>query len=122
MDVVYLRQRGVTLACTPGDSTISVAEGALALLLAINVGLIPAGTAAEAGTPLPPPRRTTVCGSTLGIVGMGHIGQRVARLAFALGIRIRYYSRTRHWDIEDELTATFCDPPTLFGSCASPAG
>lgn len=116
MDIGFLRQRSVVLASTPGESTVSVAEGTLALLLALNVGLIPVTPAATEAVPLPW-RRETLFGSTLGIVGMGRIGRRVAALAAAFGMRIRYFSRSRRQEIEAELAATFCELPALFASC-----
>lgn len=115
-DVTYLRRRGIVISSTPGCTTISVAEGTLALLLALNVGLVPGRPVSEAGPQFPHQRRKPLFGSTLGIVGMGSIGERVARLAFAMGMRIRYYSRS-HREVEDELAATFCDLPTLFATC-----
>lgn len=113
MDVDYLLERGVLLTAAPGCTTISVAEGTLALLLAVNLGLVMANQACKAGL-IWQRTRPTLCGASLGIVGMGNIGQRVARLAHALGMRILYSSRTRHWQIEDDLGAQYVDLPTLF--------
>ena len=49
-----------------------------------------------------------VGGRRLGILGMGRIGQAVARRARAFGMQIHYHNRTRLRDeIEDELEATY---------------
>jgi glyoxylate reductase len=49
-----------------------------------------------------------VTGKRLGIVGMGRIGQAVARRAKAFGMQIHYHNRKRlHADIEDGLEATY---------------
>jgi glyoxylate reductase len=46
-------------------------------------------------------------GKTLGIAGMGKIGKAVARRGVGFGMKILYYSRSRHQDIEKQLGA-FC--------------
>lgn len=46
---------------------------------------------------------TDLAGSTLGIIGLGGIGQAVARKARALEMRVIYHSRTRKRDVEKEL-------------------
>ena len=49
-------------------------------------------------------------GKRLGIVGMGRIGQAVARRARAFGLQIHYHNRKPvHADIEQELEATYWD-------------
>ena len=55
-----------------------------------------------------------VYGTTLGIFGMGRIGQAVARRAIASGMKIIYHNRTRlASEIEDEYSATYVDFETL---------
>ena len=56
---------------------------------------------------------TDIYGSTLGIVGMGRIGQAVARRASGFNMRILYSSRTRNEGLEKELGATYVDLHTL---------
>jgi glyoxylate reductase len=51
---------------------------------------------------------TDIYGKTLGIIGMGRIGKAVARRAFAMGMRIVYYSRTRQpQEVEQLYQATY---------------
>lgn len=51
-----------------------------------------------------------IFGKRLGIIGMGHIGQAVARRAKAFGLQIHYHNRRRVSDeIEQELEATYWD-------------
>ncbi len=56
---------------------------------------------------------TDIFGATLGIVGMGRIGQSVARRASGFNMKILYYSRTRNEQIENELDAKHVDLHTL---------
>jgi len=49
-----------------------------------------------------------IWGKRLGIIGMGRIGQAVARRARGFGLSVHYYNRRRvHDEIEAELEATF---------------
>jgi lactate dehydrogenase-like 2-hydroxyacid dehydrogenase len=114
MDVAALRQRGIVLTTSPGTATEAVAEGTLALLLALNLNVAAVNVAFKAGdASLPEPRRP-LRGGVLGIVGLGSIGQRVARLASAFGMRIVYASRARKFELEDELEAAFLPLGELF--------
>lgn len=54
-----------------------------------------------------------VQGATVGIVGMGRIGQAFARRARGFDMRILYHSRSRHPEIETELGAEFTSLPEL---------
>ena len=55
-----------------------------------------------------------IYGSTLGIIGMGRIGQAVARRAKGFGMRVVYHNRSRVApEIERELGATYLDKTTV---------
>lgn len=100
VDVDAARTRDV-LVCTIGSSgaeSQNVAEQTFALMLALAKQLIPAHTAlVEADWALPRLQRslTELCGKTLGIVGLGAIGQEVARRAVAFDMSIVYAGRRR---------------------------
>jgi phosphoglycerate dehydrogenase-like enzyme len=113
LDLEALSDRRIVVTTTPGPA-ISVAEGTITLLCALNLGLLPANAARKEGRPVAAESRAALHGSVLGIVGMGQIGTRVAHLAAALGMRITYFSRHRHRDVEDELAASFAGLHELF--------
>ncbi|MGX1135273.1 phosphoglycerate dehydrogenase-like enzyme [Streptomyces glaucescens] len=100
VDVAAARQRGVTV-CTIGSSGAeaqNVAEQTFALLLALAKRLIPAHNAlVEADWALPRLQSglTELSGKTLGIVGLGQIGQQVARRAAAFDMNVVYAGRRR---------------------------
>lgn len=95
VDVDAARARGV-LVCSIGSSGAekqNVAEQTFALMLALAKQLIPAHTAlTEADWALPRLQQsiTELSGKTLGIVGLGHIGEEVARRALVFDMSIVY--------------------------------
>jgi phosphoglycerate dehydrogenase-like enzyme len=117
-DLGALRERGIPFTHAPAVPS-SVAEGAMALLLALNLGVSPANATRKAGEPSADRTRHGLRGSTLGIVGMGQIGRQVAELATAFGMRVQYFSRTRRPDIEVALGARYTELPELFATAGS---
>jgi glyoxylate reductase len=112
IDVVAARQRGVEVTTTPGVLTDATADLAWALLLAAarNLGagerLVRAGewTGWAPTQLLGEPLRH----QTLGIVGMGAIGQAVARRAQGFGMNVVYFNRNQvASEIETSLGAEF---------------
>ncbi len=112
IDLATARQRNITITNTPDVLTEDTADMTMALILAV-------------------PRRLTegervmrseewkgwsptwmlghrIYGKRLGIIGMGRIGQAVARRARGFGLSIHYHNRRRlHEDVENELEATY---------------
>ncbi|MGW8205574.1 MAG: 2-hydroxyacid dehydrogenase [Hyphomicrobiaceae bacterium] len=116
IDLDTARNRGVTVTNTPGVLTEDTADMTMALILAVPRRL------AEATTYLKDPRTHwagwsptwmlghRIFGKRLGIIGMGRIGQAVARRAKAFGLQIHYHNRRRvAEDVERELEATYWD-------------
>ena len=93
LDLAACTAAGVTVTTTGGQSTAATAELALGLMLAV-ARHIPAGDASlrrgafQAGLGL----GEVFDGKTLGIVGLGRIGERVARAGLALGMRVVAWS------------------------------
>ena len=112
IDVTSARQRGVLVSNTPGVVTEDTADMALSLMLAVT-RRIPEGLAEmHAGnwhgwSPMSH-LGGRIGGKRLGILGMGRIGQAVARRAQAFGMQIHYHNRKRlRPDVEEPLDATF---------------
>ena len=112
IDVQTARQRGVLVSNTPGVVTEDTADMTLALILAVT-RKIPEGLAEmQAGRwkGWAPTAHLggRVGGRRLGILGMGRIGQAVARRANAFGMQVHYHNRKRlRAEIEEELQATY---------------
>lgn len=93
VDLVACAKRGVTVVNTPGVNAHAVAEHTVALMLSV-LRRIPAMSAElRAGTWARAPI-AQLEGKTVGIVGLGAIGSRVAKLVSAFGARLLAYTST----------------------------
>lgn len=112
IDLQSATQRGITVTNTPGVLTDDTADMAMALILAVPRRMIEGVKAIEAGefsgwTPTWMMGRR-ISGKRLGIIGMGRIGQAVARRAKAFGMQIHYHNRKPvSPTIEESLGATY---------------
>jgi D-3-phosphoglycerate dehydrogenase len=89
VDVTAASARGILVVNAPGANSISVAEHACALMLALARSVPAADRAMKDGKW--EKRRflgTEVRGKTLGVAGLGRIGQEVAQRARAFGMRV----------------------------------
>lgn len=93
VDVAEAHRRGIPVVITPGTNTNSVAEGVFALLLATVKRLSTLTSLVREGRWDARSRITVgdLDGATLGIVGFGRIGRRVARVAAALDLQVRAF-------------------------------
>ncbi|MCO5091361.1 D-glycerate dehydrogenase [Bosea sp. (in: a-proteobacteria)] len=114
IDVASAVQRGITVTNTPGVLTDDTADMTIALILAV------ARRIAEGARVIPDDEWTgwsptwmlgrRITGKRLGIVGMGRIGQALAKRAAAFGLSIHYHNRRRvDPQIEEKLDATYWD-------------
>ncbi|MEM6553633.1 MAG: D-2-hydroxyacid dehydrogenase [Planctomycetota bacterium] len=101
IDLDAAKARGITVTNVPAYSTASVAQHVFALILSLNTALSETGQAVRDGQWANGPDFSFTLqpwheleGQTLGIVGMGTIGQAVARLGHAFGMHIAAHSRT----------------------------
>jgi len=84
--------RGVIVMNTPGANAIAAAEYTFALLLALSRGVIPAHNALTAGEwQRADHTGLQLYGKTLGIIGLGRVGRRVAERALAFGMDVIAY-------------------------------
>ncbi len=95
VDLAAARARGLAVLYAPGANTATTAEHAIALLLALARRIPEAARAVAEGRweERGGYAGDEACGKTLGIVGYGEIGRRVARIATALGMQVTVASR-----------------------------
>ena len=116
VDLDAARARNIIVTNTPGVLTEDTADMTMALILAVPRRL------AEGASYLKDPSKhwagwsptwmlgNRIWGKRLGIIGMGRIGQAVARRARAFGLQIHYHNRRKVADeIEQALEATYWD-------------
>ncbi|MFI4964917.1 MAG: 2-hydroxyacid dehydrogenase [Caulobacterales bacterium] len=114
VDVAAAIARGITVTNTPGVLTEDTADLTMALIMAVARRLVEGANIAQAGgfTGWTPTWMVghRITGKRLGIIGMGRIGQAVARRARAFGLQIHYHNRKPVSPrIADELEATYWD-------------
>ena len=115
IDVAAAHARGITVTNTPKVLTEDTADMTMALILAVprrmieGAHILPDGKDWEGWSPTWMLGRR-LGGKRLGIIGMGRIGQAVARRARAFGLQIHYHNRKPVAPmIADELGATYWD-------------
>lgn len=117
VDIKAASERNILVTRTPGVLSETTAEFTIALLFAAARRVAEGDRMVRAG------RWKTwgpnvllgsdVGGATLGIIGLGGIGEAVARRARALGMRVLYRSRARKREIEKELGIRYVSLPNL---------
>ena len=112
IDIGFAREKGILVSNTPGVVADDTADMAMALILAVarrmseGMALMQSGTW-EGWSPMAL-LGARLGGRRLGILGMGRIGQAVARRARAFGMQIDYHNRKPlHASIAQELQATY---------------
>lgn len=93
IEVEYAKSLGITVKNTPNASTNSVAELAIAHMFSVARFLgISNFTMRNGKWDKKQYKGIELCGKTLGIIGMGRIGQSLAKKAEALGMKVIYYT------------------------------
>ena len=109
-DLAAARRAGVPIANNGGANAVAVAEHALLLMLAVcrRLPLQHENVRSGRWRGNETPRVHELRGRTLGLVGLGTIGKKTARLARAFGMTVRYYDVARlSEEVEDALGVRF---------------
>jgi phosphoglycerate dehydrogenase-like enzyme len=105
VDIEAARAAGVPVCNNGGANAISVAEHAIMLMLTVSRRVIWQHASVRAGRWRgngPAPTMYELYDKTLGIIGLGTIGKKVARLARAFGMRIVYFDVRRLTEDEED--------------------
>lgn len=100
IDVEATKRRHIAVSNTPGANSNSVAEFTIALMLSATKDIVNNVINTKKGI-WDRPKTFDVAEKTIGIIGMGNVGKRVAQiLSRGFDANVIYYSRTRKLDIE----------------------
>jgi D-3-phosphoglycerate dehydrogenase len=116
VDLAAARDLGKVVLNTPDALTVTVSEMAVAMMLSMTRRVPSADKAVRAGAWA---RKYSdligveLAGKTVGLVGMGRIGAATARRLKPFDLRLLYWSRSRHPDIEREIGIEWAELPSL---------
>ncbi|MDE2116586.1 MAG: D-glycerate dehydrogenase, partial [Patescibacteria group bacterium] len=110
IDIAEAKKRSVTIANTPGVSSLAVAEHAVALMLALATRIVEGDDMMRRGAykGWAPMNLigTDLSGKTIGLIGVGHIGSDVAQIMkLGFGANILYYDVNPNAIIEERFGA-----------------
>jgi len=122
VDIEAAASAGVVVANSPGANATTVAEFTLGIIILLLRRVLEGDMAVRQGRWKEVREAFLAEGleelgeSLLGLVGLGNIGQRVARLALAFGARVVYYDVERKTETERELGITYLPLDELLSS------
>lgn len=121
VDIEAAGEKHIPVAITFGINSTPVAEMALALTLAVYRNLVPMTVGIQDGKwdrEVYSKTSYTINAKTVGIVGIGNIGRKVAALFQAFGANVIYYDLFRlSQEREQELGLTYSELEDLWGKC-----
>lgn len=117
IDVAAATKKGIMVTNTPGVLTETTADLTFALLMATARRLVEASDYLRNGSwKTWSPMQLTgqdIYGATLGIFGLGRIGEAVAKRAQGFGMKILYHNRSRKLEVEEQLGIQYAEKETL---------
>ncbi len=117
IDVAYATERGITVLNVPTYGENTVAEHAFALLLAITRKLIPTVEDTAMGRFVASNHTgVDLKGRTMGIIGMGHIGQHTARIANGFEMNVVAYDVQPNEELAQKLNFRYVSLDELLAS------
>jgi D-3-phosphoglycerate dehydrogenase len=113
VDLDACKAKGVRVCNSQGYATDPTGELAVGLMLACLRNIVPYNQVVREGGTLAGYTHNTLRGKTVGIIGTGAIGNKVAELCKAFGCKLLGYSRTEHEESK-ALGVQYVDIDTLF--------
>jgi D-3-phosphoglycerate dehydrogenase len=116
IDLQAAKELGKIVCNTPDALTVTVAEMAVALILATTRRIVSADRAVRLGEwnrKYSDLIGTELSGKTIGLIGLGRIGESTAKRLVPFDVKLIYWSRTRKQDIEKSLGIEYVDLESL---------
>jgi phosphoglycerate dehydrogenase-like enzyme len=102
VDIRAAKELGIAVTNTPDYGNRSVAEHTLGLILAVARNIARGDRDLRAGVWTSSEREgVQISGRSIGLIGMGAVGQEMARLCNSFGLQVRYYDIRRRPEIEE---------------------
>lgn len=115
IDLEAAKELGIAVANVPAYSTDAVAQHAISLLLSVTNRVESLNQCVVNGKwqdcnehILDYPALTLLAGKSIGIIGYGNIGKKVAQIAEALGMKVNIYSRDKEAAIKSDVVSLHC--------------
>jgi lactate dehydrogenase-like 2-hydroxyacid dehydrogenase len=100
VDMAAAQARGIVVANAPNTNGETVADHALGFLLALSRGYGALTQAVQqGGWAGARAARPTLHGATLGIIGMGRVGQAIARRGLGFAMQVKYFNRSERAEL-----------------------
>lgn len=117
IDMAACRERGIVVSNVPHYGENTVAEHTFALILALSRKVHKAYVKVRAGDfSLRELTGFDIKGKTLGVVGTGHIGLHVIKIARGFGMRVLAYDIRPHRFLPEVMDFAYVDLPELYGA------
>ena len=113
VDLSAAKNANVIVSNTPGVAAVSVAEHTLALMMAA-ARQIPGNDSSMRAGEWPRGQMTQLNGKTLGLIGLGAIGQQTARIAAGIGMKLIAWTFHPDDDFAAKVGLEFVDLNTLY--------
>ena len=113
VDLSAAKNANVIVSNTPGVTAVSVAEHTLALMMAA-ARQIPGNDSSMRAGEWPRGQMTQLNGKTLGLIGLGAIGQQTARIAAGIGMKLIAWTFHPDDDFAAKVGLEFVDLNTLY--------
>ncbi|MGP4079080.1 2-hydroxyacid dehydrogenase [Pseudalkalibacillus sp. R45] len=111
IDIQSAKEKGITVTNTPGVLTETTADLTFALMMATARRIVESSSYLRDGEwKTWSPMQLTgqdIYGATLGIIGMGRIGEAVVKRAFGFGMNVVYHNRSRKQEAEKKYGITY---------------
>ncbi len=114
IDLSYCKEKNIVVANVPEYGSNTVAEHTFALLLSLTRKIYQSvNQAKNLNFEHAQIRGIDLCGKTIGIIGLGKIGQQVLRIAKGFGMEVLVVNRTQSSELRTQYSFMYTDLPTL---------
>ncbi len=113
IDIGFCKKQGIIVSNVPSYATNAVAEHTLGLLLAFAHHIVACAHKTREGSFAEGPQGFEISGKTIGIIGLGNIGSRVAQIVKGFGMHVLVTTKHPTQARARKYGVTFVDIPTL---------